>query len=160
MRVTLRWILLLGVVAVLETACGPIRSTSGVVYARQAIQEAETEGADSVALYEMTLAREYLRKAREEMGYNDYYMAEQLAIKAEEMADLALERTLGAAALAPVRTGGVEAPNIEDLPDWGELDPERRTGAEQEQEDLLDAEDPWGTYKPSTGSGEDEGESQ
>ena len=157
MRVTLRWILLLGVVAVLETACGPIRSTSGVVYARQAIQDAESEGADGVALYEMTLAREYLRKAREEMGYNDYYMAEQLAIKAEEMADLAMEKTLGASAVAPVERGGVEEPNIDELPDWGELDPERRSGDEEEGDDLLDAEDPWGTYKPST---DVEGDSQ
>ena len=147
----------MSVVAVMETACGPIRSTSGVVYARQAIQDAESEGADSVALYEMTLAREYLRKAREEMGYNDYYMAEQLAIKAEEMADLALDKTLGAAAVSTDRAHGVETPNLEDLPDWGELDPERRSGDEEEGEELLE-EDSWGTYKPSTG--DEAGDSQ
>ena len=154
---TIRWLLLILAVAVLETACGPIRATTGMVDARHAIEEAEVEGADSVALYEMSLAREYLGKANEELGYNDYYMAEQLAIKAEEMADLAMEKTLGVTAVGPVESGGVEAPNIEDLPDWGELDPDRRTGAEDEEEgDILEQEDPWGTYKPST----DEGDSQ
>jgi len=88
--ITIRWLLLIPVVALLETACGPIRSTSGLIAARQAIADAEAENADGAALYEMTLAREYLRKGNEELGYNDYYMAEQLYIKAEQLAVTAL----------------------------------------------------------------------
>jgi hypothetical protein len=156
---TIRWLLLLGVVVVFETACGPIRATSGLVYARQALDEAEADGADSVALYEMTLAREYLRKASEELGYNDYYMAEQLAIKAEQLADLAREKTIGTAAFEqekPPEITGTPEVDVEELPDWGELDPDRRAGDEDADEQLLEAEDPWGDYTPSTGDGDDE----
>ena len=153
---TIRWLLLLLALAVLETACGPIRATTGMVDARRAIGEAEIEGADSVALYEMSLAREYLGKANEELGYNDYYMAEQLAIKAIELAELALEKTIGSAAFEAERVDTVvETPDMEELPDWGEVDPD--WGAEEEPAgDLLDQEDPWGSYTPSTGEDEEE----
>jgi len=159
---TIRWIALLMAVALVETACGPIRATTGMTDARLAIQDAEAEGADAVALYEMTLAREYLGKAREELGFNDYYMAEQLALKAVELADLALEKTIGSDVF---KTGGqdvpVEAPDMEALPEWGEVSPdwgkteEERQGTTEEG-DLLDSDEPWGGYTPSTGDDEDD----
>ncbi len=152
---TIRWLLLLGALLVFETACGPIRATSGLVYAKQALTEAEADGADSVALYEMTLAREYLRKASEELGYNDYYMAEQLAIKAEELADLARQKTLGGEIIEeekPDEITGVTVPDVDvtDLPEWGEVVPDARIDQGEKDEQLLEAEDPWGDYTPST----------
>ena len=159
---TIRWLALLAVVAMVETACGPIRATTGMTDARLAIQDAEVEGADAVALYEMTLAREYLGKAREELGYNDYYMAEQLAIKAAELADLALEKTIGSAVFkAGEEEVPVVAPNMEELPDWGEVSPDwgktedERKGTPEEG-DILDTEEAWDGYTPSTDDKDDE----
>jgi len=156
---TIRWLALLAAVALAETACGPIRATTGMNDARLAINDAEAEGADAVALYEMTLAREYLGKAREELGYNDYYMAEQLALKALELADLALDKTIGSDVFkAGEEDVEVEAPDMEELPDWGEVSPDWGKTEEEkkgtEEEELLDSE--WGGYTPSTGDGDDE----
>jgi hypothetical protein len=142
---SIRWLLLLPAIAAFATACGPIRSTAGMVDARAAIRAAEDVGADSVALYEMTLAREYLDKAREEMGYNDYFVAEQLSIKAMELALAAREKAVGDELLleddettSPV----MEDPDLDELPDIGELSPQRRSGAKEDEDDLL-APDPW-----------------
>jgi len=149
--ITIRWLLLIPVVALLETACGPIRSTSGLIAAKQAIADAEAENADSAALYEMTLAREYLRKGNEELGYNDYYMAEQLYIKAEQLAVTALEKMLG----AEIIDGQDELVPLDDsdldlIPEEGELDPDRRTGGEDDMEDLLEQEDTIVPEEPAT----------
>ncbi len=143
-----RWLLLILAVAVLQTACGPIRSTTGLVDARAAIRSAEDVNADRVALYEMTLAREYLQKAREEMGYNDYYVAEQLTTKAIELATAAREKAVGQEHLLEDDGTGpaVEEPDLDVLPDVGELAPDRRAGDEEAGDDLLQPEsaNPWG----------------
>ncbi len=142
---SIRWLLLLLAVAALQTACGPIRSTTGMVDARAAIRAAEEVNADSVALYEMTLAREYLDKAREEMGYNDYFVAEQLSIKAMELAIAAREKAVGDEVLLEEEDPTLptmEEPDLEVLPDVGELPLRRRTGDEEADDDLL-APDPW-----------------
>jgi hypothetical protein len=128
---------LLPLIALIETACGPIKSTMGLVEARQAVKEAEAEGADGEALYEMTLAREYLRKANEELGYNDYYMADQLALKANELAVAALEKVLGAKVIESDDMTPIDEPDLDVLPEEGELDPERRRGDEG-QDDVLE----------------------
>ncbi len=146
---SIRGSLLILAIALLQTACGPIRSTTGVVDARTAIRAAEEVNADSVALYEMTLAREYLSKAREEMGYNDYYVAEQLCLKAVEHATAAREKAVGIETL--IEDDGVdggpvlEEPDLDVLPDLGELAPDRRAGDEDEGDDLLlpEGDDPW-----------------
>lgn len=153
---SIRWLLLIPAIAVLQTACGPIRATTGVVDARAAIRSAEEAQADSVALYEMTLAREYLQKAREEMGYNDYYVAEQLSLKAIELATAARQKAVGVEQLIEDDTVGgpvLEEPDLDVLPDIGELAPDRRAGDEEEGDDLLQPEgdDPWaggGTTQP------------
>ncbi len=137
---TVRWLILVPMIALIETACGPIKSTTGIVEARQAIQEAEAEGADAQALYEMTLAREYLRKAHEELGYNQYYMADQLAIKAEELAVAALEKVLGAQVIEGEDMTPINEPDLDVIPEEGELDPNRRRG-DEDREDVLD--DTW-----------------
>ncbi len=149
--ITLRWLLLLPVVALLETACGPIRSTSGLIAAKQAIADAEAENADSAALYEMTLAREYLRKGNEELGYNDYYMAEQLYIKSEQLAVTALEKVLGTEVIEDQdQLVPLDDPDLELIPEEGELDPNRRKGDEEEIEDLLEQEDTLAPEEPAT----------
>jgi len=128
---TLRWLLLLVIVAVVETACGPIRSTAGLVDAQKMLKAAENEQAEKFALYEMTLARRYMDKAYEELGYNDYYAAEQMAQKAELYAETALQKALGTAIIDPSDLGpAIEEPDLEVIPEEGELAPDRRTGDE------------------------------
>lgn len=68
------------------TSCGPAKSTSALWKAHQAIKRAEDAKADETAPYELTLAREYYYKAREEAGYSKYEVCEKLAEKAEEYA--------------------------------------------------------------------------
>jgi len=151
--VTLRWLLLLVIVAVVETACGPIRSTAGLVDAQKMLQAAENEEADSVAQYEMTLARRYLDKAYEELGYNDYYTAEQMARKAEEHAEAALQKALGTELVDPLDAGPeIEQPDLEVIPEEGELDPNRRAGDEDAGDVVLeqDPSTPWATGTPGT----------
>ena len=47
---TIRWLLLLGALLVFETACGPIRATSGLVYAKQALTEAEGNNTEAMRI--------------------------------------------------------------------------------------------------------------
>jgi hypothetical protein len=62
--------------------CGAGRGIYYVWGAEKAFHEAEQRGAEKNAVYEYVLAREYLQKAKEEIGYSDYRAAEQLAAKA------------------------------------------------------------------------------
>ncbi|MBN1337524.1 MAG: DUF4398 domain-containing protein [Deltaproteobacteria bacterium] len=71
--------------------CTAGRSVFHVWSAERSLDDAIAAGADTRALYEFTLAREYLEKAKEESGYSDYKDAEQLARKAEKWAVQALE---------------------------------------------------------------------
>ncbi len=138
----LRWLLLLVIVAVIETACGPIRSTAGLADAQKMLRAAENEQADKVALYEMTLARKYLDKAFEELGYNDYYEAERLAIEAEGYAQAALQKALGTELIDPQDAGpAIDEPDLEVIPEEGELAPDRRTGDEDVGDVVLEQED-------------------
>lgn len=75
----------------LGAACGPVKSTSAIRKARQAIREAETAGAQKSASYQFALAQEYYNKAREEAGYSKYQVATTLAEKAQEYAIEALK---------------------------------------------------------------------
>jgi Domain of unknown function (DUF4398) len=139
---TLRWLLLLVIVAVVETACGPIRSTAGLVDAQKMLKAAENEQAEKFALYEMTLARRYMDKAYEELGYNDYYAAEQMAQKAEGYAETALQKALGTEIIDPSDLGpAIEEPDLEVIPEEGELAPDRRTGDEDVGDVILEQED-------------------
>ena len=65
------------------TGCTAGRSLYYVWSAERSVTEAVEAGADTKAVYEYTLAREYLKKAKEETGYSDYKDAERLARKAE-----------------------------------------------------------------------------
>lgn len=81
--------------AALSTGCTAAKATLHVVTAEQALARAREQDADELALYEYTLARRYLEKAREEQGYADYKTAALLAKMAADWADksiIAIER--------------------------------------------------------------------
>lgn len=80
-----RW---LTVPLLLSTGCA-VRASYFLVDAERAWQEAVDAGAETAAPYEYTLAHEYLLKAREEAGYSDYQVAEQLAKQAVDAAERA-----------------------------------------------------------------------
>lgn len=73
-------------------ACGPITATTTLADATVAVEAAQGLEAERYAVYEYTMAVEYLRKAREEEGYSDFQAAVDLANKAREFAEKA--RTL------------------------------------------------------------------
>jgi FMN phosphatase YigB (HAD superfamily) len=69
--------------AVAVAGCAAARSTYYLYEAVDVQKKAAAAGADG-AVYEWTLATEFLRKAREEAGYSDYEQAETLAREAVE----------------------------------------------------------------------------
>ncbi len=62
-------------------ACGAGRSVYYLWDAQREFARAEESGAAQKAVFEYTMARQYLLKAREEAGYSDYQAAEDLARK-------------------------------------------------------------------------------
>lgn len=115
----------------LLSACGIIRSTTGIDQARKAVAEAEKAQAMASAPYELTLAQEYLAKAREEQAYNDYQTAEELAKKSHEYAGKALEvATHGRPKKTP--EGLMDKKALEALPEQGEVERQRQEHAEDE----------------------------
>lgn len=71
--------------------CTAGRTVFYVWSAQRSMDGAIAAGADTKAVYEYTLAREYLAKAREESGYSDFKDAEILARKARTWADKAVD---------------------------------------------------------------------
>lgn len=80
--------------SLLFTACGPISTTLALRDAESAIVTARAADAQRYALYELTSADEYFRKAREEEGHSDFQAAIDLAQRALVFADQARERAL------------------------------------------------------------------
>lgn len=99
--------LLLGGVMLLTiallTGCGVYRSTVALQSARQSHDRAQAAGASRLAVYEYTLGVEYLKKAREEVGYADYSTGEALAKQAESYLKKATKK-------ARAKGGEVETP--------------------------------------------------
>lgn len=91
----------------LVAACGPIQSTPALSRADSAIERAAQERADTRAVYEFTLAVEYLEKAREEYGYARYRKAARYAEHAQAMAEQAERRA---------RALGLDRPTMERPP--------------------------------------------
>lgn len=83
-----RAVFLLAAGAVL-LACGPSKSTTAILQARREIKKAVFAEAEKKKPYELTLAREYYVKAKEEAGYSKFELSEQLAKKAIEFAKIA-----------------------------------------------------------------------
>jgi hypothetical protein len=87
-------------------ACGPVSTTLALHDAESAIEAARAADARRYAVYELTSAEEYFRKAREEEGYSDFQAALNLAETARGFADRARARALG----NPARRGGPSVP--------------------------------------------------
>lgn len=81
--------LLLLVAGALLASCGPTKSTTALLQARKDIKRAELADAAKQRPYELTLAREYYVKAKEEAGYSKFELAEKLAKQAIEYARVA-----------------------------------------------------------------------
>jgi len=67
-------------------------ATASVVRAGTTVETAEHADANTYAIYEYTKARQYLHKAREEYGYQDYEAAAKFADEAQSWAEKALEK--------------------------------------------------------------------
>lgn len=101
-----RWLSLGGLsllTVALLSGCGVYRSTVALQSARQSYDRAQAAGASRLAVYEYTLGVEYLKKAREEVGYADYSTGESLAKQAESYLKKAAKK-------ARVKGGEVETP--------------------------------------------------
>lgn len=112
----------------LAVGCGPVSSTARILAAEVEVDAAAGASADSSAIYEMTKAREYLHKAREEQGYADYEVAVALAEQATSYGEQAKMRarehpsaplspgTTGSGAMAPGGSGVVGPVNATPTP--------------------------------------------
>ena len=112
--------LLAALAVALGVGCGPVEYMNQVTLrASSEVAAARAAGADKHAIYEFTMAVEYLHKAREEAGYADYQAAIRLGKTSEQMArearrislDKTRTETGGSdeapdAAVAPVPEGG------------------------------------------------------
>lgn len=70
-------------------ACGPSKSTTALLQARTAIKRAEFAEGTKKRPYELTLAKEYYVKAKEEAGYSKFELSEKLAKQSIEYARIA-----------------------------------------------------------------------
>ena len=82
-------------------ACGPIASTGPMLQARDLVEDAKAAGSERFAMYEFTMAREYLAKAREEWAYSDFQKAREYSDLAADYAKRAMARTKRDAVTTP-----------------------------------------------------------
>jgi hypothetical protein len=80
------------VLCALVSGCTAARAGYFLVDASRTYREAVDAGAAERAPYELTLAHEYLLKAREEDGYSDFGASEKLAKRSIEESRKAIER--------------------------------------------------------------------
>ncbi|MEN9785111.1 MAG: hypothetical protein RLZZ299_375 [Pseudomonadota bacterium] len=83
-----------------------VRAGVRLVSADHALDAALEAGGEDAAIYETTLARAYLEKAREEAGHADYGAAETLARQARAFAESA--RRKAAASTVPDDVEGLD----------------------------------------------------
>jgi hypothetical protein len=79
--------------SLLLTGCTAARASYFLLDAERKYQSAVEQGATERAPYEITLAHEYLWKAKEETNYSDYGAAEQLCKKSIAWSASAYEKT-------------------------------------------------------------------
>jgi len=106
---------LLVVFALGTSACGPVRSTVGLIRADKALAEAREMNAFEHAPYPMTLAESLRDKAWEEQGYARYDTSMNMANEAEKLAQEAMQITRDIVAPLP--------PTSEDVDLFGEDEP-------------------------------------
>jgi len=74
----------------LAAGCTAAKASIQLVNAEQALTRAESQGAPDGAPYEYVMARRYLEKAQEEVGFNEYRIADALARQSAEWSDRAV----------------------------------------------------------------------
>lgn len=89
------------VAGLLLAACGPSKSTTALLQARNAIKAAEFAESSKKRPYELTLAKEYYVKAKEEAGYSKFELSERLAKQAIDYAKIASGETKPTATPVP-----------------------------------------------------------
>ncbi len=94
---------------VLGSACGPIRSTAGLIQAEQALRAALDAEVGAQAAYPLVLSQELLSKAQEEQLAGNYKAATDLAEEARDVARSVREGFAGTAKEAPLPEGVVAA---------------------------------------------------
>lgn len=107
---------ILVVLALLASACGPIRSTVGLIRADKALAEAREMNAGEHAPYPMTLAESLRDKAWEEQGYAQYDTSMNMANEAEKLAREAIQVTRGLVAPLPPALDDADLFGAEDAP--------------------------------------------
>jgi len=83
-------LLLLFALLPVAAGCTAAKASIQLVSAEQALTRAESLGAPEGAAYEYTMAWKYLEKAREEVGYNEYRIADALARQSAAWSDRAV----------------------------------------------------------------------
>lgn len=91
----------LALLLLLLGGCGPIASTGPMLQARDLVEFARGAGSERFAMYEFTMAREYLAKAREEWAYSDFQKAREYSDLAADFAKRAMARTKRDAVTTP-----------------------------------------------------------
>lgn len=76
--------------ALLSTGCAASHTALQIGKADRAVDNAKERGAPEHAVYEYTMAKHYLKKAREEANYSDFKDSVALARGAAEWADKAI----------------------------------------------------------------------
>ena len=74
----------------LLAGCTASKASLQILNAQQALSRAETQGAVDMAAYEYTMAKLYLSKAQEEVGYSEFRIADALARQSAEWSDRAV----------------------------------------------------------------------
>ena len=77
----------------LLSGCTAGRATYMMLNAQQSYQAALGQGAQDDAVYEITLAHEYLQKAREEAGYSQYGAVDELCRASMSWSQAAYKRS-------------------------------------------------------------------
>src|SRR5688572_28924751 len=74
----------------LLASCTATKASVRVVSAEESLRRAREYQAETKAIYEYTMAVEYLEKARAELGYSEYRLADVLARQSAEWSDRAI----------------------------------------------------------------------
>lgn len=96
--------------------CTAIKAEVHLMSADQALTRAEAKNAKQLAPYEYTMSVRYFEKAREEAGYSDWRVAEDLAKTAAEWADKSIIAIEAGGRTLPVETPEGAVPVIPVVP--------------------------------------------
>jgi len=83
-------ILSVGILALSLSGCAATQAAIHIGKANKAVERAKEKGAPEYAVYEYTMAENYLKKSREEAGYSDFRDSVDLSNGAAEWADKAV----------------------------------------------------------------------